>query len=68
MARKKHFLAGLGGMLIFLYFFGGSLLDALENLANISVPNWAYGLLSLGFLVGFTISYFRDKGGGGRGK
>ena len=61
MARKRHLLAGLGGTLIFLYFFGGSLLDALENLMNINVPDWAYGLLSLGFLVGFTVTYLKKR-------
>ncbi len=61
MVRKTHFLAGLGGLLIILYFLGGAFLDTLENLFNINIPMQIYGLLSLGFIIGFIAIHIHNK-------
>ena len=61
MVRKRHFLAGLGGLLITLYFLGGAFLDMLQNLFNMDIPMQYYGLLSLGFIIGFIAINIRER-------
>jgi len=61
MAKVKHFLAGLGGLLITLYFLGGAFLDMLQNLFNVDIPMQYYGLLSLGFIIGFIAIHIKTR-------